>query len=121
MNSSTSTIGRKGEEKACQYLEKNGFKILERNVRVRTGEIDIVAYKNQTLVFVEVKTLPHGYPEQIAHLINKKKQKRIIETSKFFLLNNRQYNKSYIRYDVLILDMPGFPEVYHIPNAFTEL
>jgi len=49
------------------------------------------------------------------------KQKKIIETSKRFLSNNRQYSKHYIRYDVIVVDMPSLPAVYHIENAFSEL
>lgn len=118
--SSTKIIGDDGEERACDFLKKNGYTVIKRNWRTRTGEIDIIAKSSNTIVFVEVKTLPHGYPELIPHIINKKKTQRIVETSKCFLANNRQYNKNYIRYDVVILDMPGFPEVYHIQNAFSE-
>ena len=52
------TLGRFGEEKACNYLKKNNYKIIERNFRCRQGEIDIIAKdlsKNE-LVFIEVKT-----------------------------------------------------------------
>ncbi len=43
------------EDQACDYLKKRGFKILDRNVRYRFGEIDIVARKKRELVFIEVK------------------------------------------------------------------
>lgn len=48
--------GNYGEEIACKYLQKLGYKILERNYRIRGGEIDIVAKDKDALVFVEVKT-----------------------------------------------------------------
>ena len=54
--------GKLGEDLAVQYLKKNGFKILDRNFRIRGGEIDIVALdpsmgsRQETLVFIEVKT-----------------------------------------------------------------
>ena len=70
-------IGNAGEDKACSFLEDNGYKILERNFRTRTGEVDIVALKGFTVVFVEVKTLPHGCIEQIAFLIDKKSKKEL--------------------------------------------
>ncbi len=72
-------------------------------------------------MFVEVKTLPSGNPDILAHELNLRKQKRIIETSQFFLLNNRQYNNSKIRYDVIVIDMPDFEPVYHIQEAFSEI
>lgn len=51
-------LGARGEAFACEYLQKNGYKIIERNVRCGGGEIDIIVRaKNRTLVFVEVKSL----------------------------------------------------------------
>src|SRR5436309_5404805 len=50
-------LGTKGENLACQFLRKNGYKILYRNFRGRTGgEIDVVCRDGDTLVFIEVKT-----------------------------------------------------------------
>src|SRR6202011_4580166 len=50
-------LGTRGENLACQFLRKNGYKILYRNFRGRTGgEIDVVCRDHDTLVFVEVKT-----------------------------------------------------------------
>jgi putative endonuclease len=50
------TIGRYGEDLACEFLTKRGYKIIERNVKLSYKEIDIVsAYKNE-LIFVEIKT-----------------------------------------------------------------
>jgi putative endonuclease len=50
-------IGRVGEDFSCEYLKKNGFKIIDRNYLRRWGEIDIVAKKGNILHFVEVKTV----------------------------------------------------------------
>ena len=49
-------IGIKGEEEAARFLTRCGYAILEKNVRTRVGEIDLVAKEGKTLVFVEVKT-----------------------------------------------------------------
>jgi putative endonuclease len=49
-------LGAKGEEIAARYLKKYGYRILERNYRIRHGEIDIIAEHGTDLVFVEVKT-----------------------------------------------------------------
>ena len=116
----TKERGNRGEEKAAFYLISKGFSIIERNWRTKGGEIDIIACKNDILVFVEVKTLPNGTMDMIQRELNYQKRQRIIKTSKRFLLNHRQYSNSYIRYDVIVIDMPGFEEVYHIENAFTE-
>ncbi|MBQ3670944.1 MAG: YraN family protein [Treponema sp.] len=113
--------GNDGENRACSFLLRLGYTIISRNFRSRRGEIDVIALDGDTVVFVEVKTLPSGNPDILAHELNLRKQKRIIETSQFFLLNNRQYSNSKIRYDVIVIDMPDFEPVYHIQEAFSEL
>lgn len=113
--------GDDGENRAAEYLERHGFQIVARNWRVRSGEIDIIAQKENVLVFVEVKALPGGNADTLLKELDMRKQKRIVKTSKCFLLNNRKYSKNYIRYDVIVVDMPNFPSVYHIENAFSEL
>ena len=116
----TKKIGDDGESRACEYLLSHGFAIIERNWRTKGGEIDIIAFKNDTLVFVEVKTLPNGTFDMIQRELNNQKRQRIIKTSKRFLLNHRQYSNSYVRFDVIVIDMPGLEPVYHIENAFSE-
>ncbi|MCR5766080.1 MAG: YraN family protein [Treponema sp.] len=116
----TKTKGDAGEDRAALYLEEKGFKIIARKWRTRSGEIDIIAEKDDYLVFFEVKTLPKGTNDMLLRELNQEKQQRILKTSKRFLLNHRQYNDSYIRFDVIVIDMPGYPPVYHIENAFME-
>jgi putative endonuclease len=53
---STKTTGDYGETLACKYLQSLGYKIIERNYRIRGGEIDIIAQEKGDLVFIEVKT-----------------------------------------------------------------
>jgi putative endonuclease len=113
-------IGNLGEEKATNFLIQKGYLIVCRNYRTKRGEIDIIAFKNNTLVFVEVKTAPHGTLKTLEQILGKTKQKRIVETAKCFLLSYRQYSNSYIRFDVLVVDMPCYPVLYHIENAFSE-
>lgn len=118
---STRSVGNSGENKAADFLLSKGYEIIARNWRTRRGEIDIIALYKDILVFAEVKTLPSGGLEVLSHELNQRKQKRIIETAKFFLANYRQYNNSKIRFDVLVVDMPRFEPVYHIADAFSEL
>lgn len=112
--------GNNGEDRACDFLLKSGYQIEARNFRTKTGEIDIIALKNETLVFVEVKTLPNGTSELLSHVLDARKRKRIVKTAKCFLSIYRQYSNNYIRFDVIVVDMPGFPDIYHIENAFSE-
>ena len=117
---STREKGNLGEDRAVNFLLSQKYEILDRNYRIRTGEIDIVALKDDTVVFVEVKSLPHGYLEILSHELNSTKQKKIIKTSKSYLQNHRQYSNRFIRYDVLAIDVPGLDPVHHIVNAFSE-
>lgn len=120
LKESTHKKGIAGEEKAKDFLIKNGYSVIERNFRNREGEIDIIAEKHDFLIFVEVKSLPLGNIEILAHELNSAKRKKIIKTSKCYLQNHRQYNNKLIRYDVIAIDVPGLDPVYHIENAFSE-
>ena len=84
------TIGKKGEDLTALFLEKHGFKILDRNYWKKWGEIDIVARKDQVVHFIEVKTvsrdqLPEDYsdvyePEDNLHSWKLKRLARVIQT-----------------------------------------
>ncbi|MCX6787033.1 MAG: YraN family protein [Candidatus Kaiserbacteria bacterium] len=50
-------VGNLGESIACEYLKRHGFKIRDRNIARKTGELDVIAEKENTLHFVEVKTI----------------------------------------------------------------
>jgi putative endonuclease len=50
-------LGSRGEEVAAQHLRRRGFEIVERNYRTRWGELDLIAFDGDTLVFCEVKTV----------------------------------------------------------------
>ena len=113
-------IGNNGEIRACNFLLSKGYRIIEQNYRTKGGEIDIIVSKDSILVFVEVKTMPHATIDMLTRVLNYQKQKRIIKTAKRFLLNHREYSNSYIRFDVIIMDMQNLPSVYHIENAFSE-
>ncbi|MBQ9205837.1 MAG: YraN family protein [Treponema sp.] len=117
---STKKVGDYGEDRACSYLKANDYAIIERNFRTRGGEIDIIASKDDVLVFVEVKSLPSGNAELLSQKIDLRKQKKIIKTAYFFLSKYRKYNNRKIRFDVIAIDVPDFPPVYHIIDAFSE-
>lgn len=71
-------LGSRGEKLACRFLRRNGYKILYRNFRGRTGgEIDIVCRDKDTLVFVEVKTRTREDFGRPFDAVNRDKQKRI--------------------------------------------
>ena len=114
---STFTTGREGEEQAAQFLESRGLKVIRRNYRSKRGEIDLVALDGQTIVFVEVKAWSVFAFEDLEKSITVQKQRRIIETAKFFLSEHREYNRMAVRFDVVFI---GPEEVRHLAEAFME-
>jgi putative endonuclease len=109
--------GREGEERASGVLADAGMRIIARNVRSRTGEIDIVALDGDTIVFVEVKTWTAYSFEDLRFGIDRKKQRRIIETAKYFLSVHREYNGMAVRFDVVFI---GPESITHLASAFME-
>lgn len=90
-----------GEDTACKYLQKLGYKILERNYRYsRIAEIDIIAKDGSDIVFAEVKTrtnLEHGHPFEA---VNRAKLLNIFKAGLFYLKNTKEPYKRY-RIDVI--------------------
>lgn len=106
---STVTTGNKGEDLACQYLQKQGYKILKRNYRIRGGEIDIVAKDKDYLVFVEVKTrYSHEYGLPVES-ITPWKIKYLLKTAQFYLQKINWGDKPY-RLDIVSIDFADFKE-----------
>jgi putative endonuclease len=100
---STKIVGNKGEELACQYLKKQGYLILERNFRIRDGEIDIIAKDKNILVFVEVKTrYSHDFGLPIES-ITPWKIKFLLKSALFYLQKIRWGDKPY-RLDAVLID-----------------
>ena len=110
-------LGKKGEDRAADALVAAGMAIIDRNFRCQAGEIDIVALDGDTLVFAEVKAWITLGIENLTYSVSPKKQRRIIETAKYFLSANRQYYGRAIRFDVVFVDKEA---VTHLASAFME-
>lgn len=95
--------GRYGEDLACQFLKKQGYEILERNYRIRGGEIDIVARDGDTLVFVEVKARSSHEFGPPAESMTPWKIRALIKTAMFYVLKINWGNKEY-RLDFVSID-----------------
>ena len=109
-------VGTEYEDRACAYLEGEGYRILNRNFRVRQAELDIVAQDAKTLVFLEVKyrrDLSRGEPLAAVDL---RKQRQISRAALFYM--NRfgiHPDHQTIRFDVIgILGN----KLTHVKNAF---
>jgi len=118
MSTRTKRLGDWGEEKATQFLTKNGYKIIERNFRWARGELDIVAEKDDLLIFVEVKTATSANMGEPASWVTPRKQKQIALAAQKFLQDNRIENKD-CRFDVIGIMKTGSTfKIQHIENAF---
>lgn len=74
------SIGKYGEDRASEFLERLGYEIIERNWRCNSGEIDIVARDNRCLVFAEVKTrsrVGFGHPFEAITSAKMKKMRQL--------------------------------------------
>ena len=101
---------------AARYLKKHGHKIVEKNYREKCGEIDIISFDGQVLVFTEVKQRKNadfGRPEEF---VTNKKRSRIRKTAQLYMMRNRY--KGVARFDVVEVLGEEKAEIRHIENAF---
>lgn len=108
--------GIAGEEAAETWLAQSGYLILERNLRLARGEIDLVAQRGDTLAFIEVKTSSgsRGAPED---RVTPQKQSRITSAATAYL--SRHPSSLAPRFDVVTVQLGDEkPEVRHFPHAF---
>jgi putative endonuclease len=75
MKTKRRNFGDWGEEQACEFLKRNGFDIIDRNIHATVGEIDIVAIKDGDNYFIEVKTRHAGDLANDLSITKAKKQK----------------------------------------------
>lgn len=102
-------LGKLGEDIACVFLSKKGYKILQRNFKARYGELDIIALYENTLVFIEVKTrtnLRFGTPEEA---ITPRKLHELIQTAQYYVLLHPELPKL-LRIDVIGIMMDEISE-----------
>jgi len=93
-------LGTQGERIAERFLRKKGYRILERNVRSKLGEIDLVATEGKALVFVEVRSVSgsgFGRPEES---LEGRKQACLSRLAKTYLARHR-LNAQAVRFDLV--------------------
>lgn len=112
-------IGKMGEETACRFLLKKGYVIVERNFKCRMGEIDIIAKKENSIVFVEVKTRNGDMFGMPCEAVNYKKRRKIMNSAAYYMLLHCEYGKSDVSFDVIEVLVSGRnTRINHIENAF---
>lgn len=107
-----------GESLAIEYLTDKGYVILETNYRNRIGEVDIIAYDKDVLVFVEVKTRLGSNYGYAFESVDSRKQKKIANTSLMYLQKSRMSDVQ-VRYDVIEVYPMEEEKVNHFENAFS--
>jgi len=112
-------LGRRGEELACERLAATGLRVVERNWRCRSGEIDVVAAGPDLLVFCEVKTRRgHGYGTP-AEAVTPAKRARLRQLAAAYLAAVA-HPPCTVRFDVITVTWPRglTPMVDHLEAAF---
>ena len=108
-------IGDKKEEFVCEWLETQGYRIVERNFRCRSGEIDIVAREGAYLVFIEVKYRKNKQCGGSLYAVPRAKQQKICYAARHYIAKHSIPLNHPMRFDVLAIDGE---EIMHIQNAF---
>lgn len=96
-------IGDLAEDLATKILIDKKFKIIKRNFRLKSGEIDIICSKNGIISFIEVKSLSmfkNNFLYEPKEQITNSKKFKIINTAKYFLTKNNLHN-SYYKFDLI--------------------
>lgn len=111
-------FGKKAEDLAVDYLQKNGYKILVRNFRFQKAEIDIIAEKNNLIVVVEVKARSTDAFMLPQEAVTKTKIKSIVSAANHYL---EEFNKNQeVRFDIISVlpDEKNNLIIEHIKDAF---
>ncbi len=114
------SLGRWGEDRAARFLRRKRFKILERNYTCPLGEIDIIARQKERLVFIEVKTKTGGESPAPRYSVNRRKQRQIVRTARYYLKGCGDPNVK-CRFDVVEIiagDRRRPEKITHLPGAF---
>lgn len=116
-------IGELGEELVARWLRQTGWEILHRQYRCRWGEIDLIADRHPTLIFVEVKTRSRGnWDEDGALAITPAKQEKLIRTAEHFLSDRPDLSTRPCRFDVALVrcDRPTKKDRVSPPSPAVE-
>lgn len=111
-------LGKKAEDLAVEFLQKNGYKILIRNFRYQKAEIDIITEKDSLIVIVEVKARSTDAFMLPQEAVNKRKISLIVSATNHYL---EEFNKNQeVRFDIISVlpDEKGRLVIEHIIDAF---
>jgi putative endonuclease len=110
-------LGVKGEQLAVDFLQKNNYKILERNWRFKKAEVDIIAFKDDVLAVVEVKTRSSNYFGNPQDFVNPKKIQLLVEAINEYVISKELDVE--VRFDIIaILKNKDKFGIEHLEDAF---
>ncbi|MCI8454019.1 MAG: YraN family protein [Lachnospiraceae bacterium] len=112
----TRRLGAGYEAVAAEYLAGRGYTILERNYRIRGGEIDLIAEKDRMLVYIEVKFRSSSCFGDPLEAVDRRKQKRLGRAAAFHYARYGAGEGKAVRFDVI--GIYGDGSVRHVENAF---
>jgi putative endonuclease len=111
-------FGDKGELLAKQYFEDNGYEVLDENWTFRKSEIDLILYKDSTIIFAEVKTRSGNYFGEPEEFVDLQKQKLLTLAADEYI--HLMDHKHEVRFDIIsiLFDKFGEHNIRHIEDAF---
>jgi putative endonuclease len=114
----TKILGERGERLAEEYLKSRGYKIVERNFRIKLGEIDLIARHKDCVCFIEVKTRAGFAVPQEA--VSRLKQRKLIRMAQAYLKSKFGTIDIRSRFDVVAVEerVGQSPRIELIVNAF---
>ncbi len=113
-------LGKRGERRAAWFYRLRGYRIVERNLQMRGGEIDLVVRRGGMLVFVEVKTRQSVAAGYGVDAVDRRKKLQIISLTSAYLA--RHPHDGEVRHDILSLFWTGWRFVVsHYPDAFRPI
>lgn len=112
------SLGAAKEQVAADYLTAQGMRIVARNFRGHQGEIDIIGYEGNYLVFVEVKYRKNRAFGSAAEAVGIRKQQQICKVADYYRFLHHLNDKTKVRYDVVAIEGE---EIRWIPNAFPHI
>ena len=121
MRTDQQLTGEQAEALAVRHIEQDGVRVLERNYRVRGGELDCIALDGDTLVFIEVRYRKNTRFGGAGASIDARKQQRIIHAAQIYLLKNPRQAARPCRFDCILLDALDAANIDWIKDAFQLL
>ena len=110
-------VGRRGENLAVEYITKSGYRVIGRNIQCGHGELDIIAWDQKTLCFIEVRTrdnTDHGHPLETVDAV---KKRRLCASASHYM---NRWNGPWpeLRFDVVGIVLDQGPSIELVKEAF---